>query len=78
MLCPVCNGMILLETSCPNCGARAEDEGRPEDWTGPYAPYELTPRAVSGMESEDSLCPHLAQCPACGLEFLIRVEVWHH
>ncbi len=76
MLCPVCNGMIPLEASCPNCGARAEDEGRPEDWTGPYSPYELTPRMGSSAE-DDAVCPHLASCPECGRDFLVQVVALH-
>ena len=78
MFCPVCNGMIPLEASCPSCGAPAKDEGRPEDWLGPYSPYELTPRAVAASEATDQICPHLAVCPACGCETIISVSMRNH
>jgi rRNA maturation protein Nop10 len=73
LLCPVCNGLYLLDASCPQCGSGAEDEGRPEDWSGPYSPYEVSPRAVSS----GSPCVHLANCPSCGNTFFLEVEIRH-
>lgn len=78
MLCPVCNGMIPLNASCPACGALAEDKGRPEDWLGPYSPYELTPRAIAESDAVSQVCPHLAVCPACGSESIVPVHLENH
>lgn len=77
MICPVCNGMASLAASCPDCGSPAEDEGRPEDWTGPYSPYELTPRAAAELGLGHPFCPHDARCPECRSVFRVEVGGWH-
>jgi hypothetical protein len=76
VLCPVCNGLLPLDASCPNCGAGAEDEGRRDDWSGPYSPYETASRADE-MDADRVACPHLALCPRCQIDFVVDVGTWH-
>jgi hypothetical protein len=78
LICPICNALSLLIVSCPNCGAPAEDEGRSDDWAGPYSPYE--PDLISFREfsdSEGTICQHSVRCVGCHFSFLAEIPAWH-
>jgi len=78
LICPVCNALSPLEVSCPDCGSAAEDEGRSDDWSGPYSPYE--PELVALGENvapEASFCRHDVRCSACHRAFRVEVPPWH-
>jgi len=77
LICPICNALIPLEVSCPNCGAPAEDEGRSSDWSGPYSPYEPELVALESAASEAGSCQHSARCPECNRIFQVNIPGWH-
>jgi hypothetical protein len=75
MLCPVCNGLRPLVSTCYVCGARLLDEGKWTDWTGPYAPYEpVAFTAETYLSSGEEICKHVGYCPICedGFEVSVR------
>ncbi|WP_274363876.1 hypothetical protein [Paenibacillus thermotolerans] len=68
-ICPVCNGFEQLVAACPQCGAKAEDQGKLSDLYGPYSPY----RPIDDLKltnGYDDLahrqCMHAVYCPVCG------------
>ncbi|RKP56143.1 hypothetical protein D7Z26_05725 [Cohnella endophytica] len=79
MICPICNALIPLKVSCPDCGSVAEDEGRWSDWSGPYSPYEAA-GFVGQREAEvadDAICQHAVRCIRCGAPFTVEIAAWH-
>lgn len=80
LICPVCNGMLLLEARCASCGHNMTDLGPCKDYFGPYSPYE----EISGVSLEARLqvngdnCCHLQECPNClnrGCTLVDRVTI---
>lgn len=61
-VCPLCNGMSQLQTTCSICGETLEDGGAVFDYLGPYSPYDLAPR----MKQGEHQCTHLLVCTNCG------------
>lgn len=79
MLCPACNALASFDPSCARCGAAARDEGRLDDWYGPYSPYSpVSPPASAAVRrsEEDGYCVHAAACPECGSAFPVVVPLW--
>lgn len=85
-VCPACNGLTDLSTTCPFCGARMSDGGALGNYFGPYSPYadedtlnllnlwsprELT--ASSGESTETIPCVHLMVCPHCGWDTRVPI-----
>ncbi|MGI6555410.1 MAG: hypothetical protein ACOX2P_08740 [Bacillota bacterium] len=67
-ICPVCNGIVALAVSCPDCGKYMEDLGHVSDYFGPYSPYEenFWPASNSQvLRSVSGNCVHFLQCPQC-------------
>ena len=67
--CPVCNGLEQLQAVCPHCGAPADDEGRLNDYLGPYAPYrDLDDVSLTNGFNDLAArqCIHVIYCQACG------------
>lgn len=76
-VCPLCNGMISQELTCPNCLNPTIECGKRNDYTGPYAPYageepeNPNPFANIGTTEMASLnctaptCWHMTYCEAC-------------
>lgn len=78
MICPICNALSPLEVSCPNCGSAAEDEGRANDWSGPYSPYEPeTAFSASSVSAGGTACQHAARCVGCRMSFVVEIAAWH-
>jgi ribosomal protein L32 len=65
--CPLCNGMARVNDICPHCGHGLDDNGRLEDFFGPYAPYGEQDMGEFEREEFD-LCVHLLACPRCGYD----------
>lgn len=64
--CPVCEGLVILDRPCPNCGALMEDQGGIADCSDPYGPYtDGEKEATSGCYTGDGQCIHYLQCPHC-------------
>ncbi|QID16092.1 hypothetical protein [Paenibacillus sp. RUD330] len=74
MLCPVCNGIRLLDAACPLCAGPAEDCGPAADYAGPYSPYSpvQTEDLSSGLEQA---CYHMVYCPACSSSCGVSVRI---
>lgn len=80
-ICPVCNGLKKLSVYCPECAHPCEDEGRFNDFLGPYAPYR--PIDDIGMTNgyldvRNHLCTHVMNCPNCGHVFQTFVPEWQN
>ncbi|MGZ9585335.1 hypothetical protein [Paenibacillus marinisediminis] len=77
-VCPLCNGMINPDFTCPNCSNPAIDCGKRNDYAGPYAPYEenkdmsnelytdIHPTSMEIVHSEEEHCLHILYCEQCG------------
>ena len=76
-LCPVCNGLNLLQSNCTHCNHHLDDYGRVDQIWGPYAPYREIDdlKMTNGFEDfENHKCIHLASCPSCGKDQLIAIN----
>ena len=69
-ICPVCNGLITLEQSCPDCKEILEDSGQIENLMGPYAPYEEHGR----LSEKKGNCIHQIVCPYCDKTWNVKVN----
>ncbi|RUS45972.1 hypothetical protein [Cohnella sp. AR92] len=79
MICPACNALGSPNPTCPACGSAASDEGRTEDWNGPYSPYSPAdiPLASSTFRQDAAeACLHIACCPQCAATFTYPVSLW--
>lgn len=77
LICPVCNGLRSLDAVCPGCASAAEDEGRYNDFLGPYSPY----RPIDDVSRTNGVpdlalgaCLHLACCRNCAGVFGVYVK----
>lgn len=78
-MCPVCNGLQALHARCPKCSSPAEDEGRFNDFLGPYAPYrQIDDIGMSNgfRDVGNHSCVHALHCPNCGHSFQTFVHEW--
>lgn len=78
-MCPVCNGMQVLSVRCPKCGSAATDDGRLNDYLGPYSPYRPIDDIglTNGfLDVQNHRCTHVAHCPECGYLFHKFVQEW--
>lgn len=78
-ICPVCNGLMMIQPVCSRCQRSADDLGRYTDSFGPYEPY----RDIDDLKLTDGYtsyashhCLHLCQCSECGYPFILPVEEW--
>lgn len=69
MLCPVCNGIRLLEPACPRCLGPLVDCGPERDLADPYAPYgpaaAVSSEALLGELQVEPVCIHRLYCTVC-------------
>lgn len=70
--CPLCNSLINISETCPQCGKPMEDRGRVEDFFDPYNPYLDHDTVTMGEPSHQ--CIHLFCCPMCGYDSRIIVN----
>lgn len=78
-MCPVCNGLEPFQETCAFCGAAAADNGRLNDYFGPYSPYRPIDDAALTNGYPDVAshqCVHVAQCTACGKVFHSLIREW--
>ena len=74
-VCPICNGLITLEQSCPNCQEILEDTGYIENLFGPYAPYEEKGKLTDiDISKKKGNCIHQIVCPHCDKTWTINVN----
>ncbi|MDQ0090711.1 putative RNA-binding Zn-ribbon protein involved in translation (DUF1610 family) [Paenibacillus anaericanus] len=74
-ICPLCNGLANLNSSCPDCGTVLENMGKKEDYAGPYSPYGSIDQFTSVIYKHAALgCEHVAQCPHCHEAYIYRVN----
>lgn len=76
MLCPVCNGIRVLNAICPVCEACLIDDGRVLDQTDPYTPYLPLNDNTGHLSASrgDECCEHSCHCGNCGLEVKFQVS----
>lgn len=86
-ICPVCNGLVILEEYCPNCREIIAETTTARENLEPYAPYEFQhTEAFSGISSDsintendlsESImndCIHKVICPNCDVTWNISVN----
>lgn len=75
--CPICNGLFEEDLQCLKCGQIMQDNGRIEDYYGPYSPYDNMDKYEQpffGGLSEELPCVHLFTCPRCGYDTRVGIE----
>jgi predicted RNA-binding Zn-ribbon protein involved in translation (DUF1610 family) len=79
-MCPVCNGLQSISFACPQCRTKMADEGRVDDYLGPYSPY----RPIDDLKLTNGYtdlsthqCVHSLSCPQCGKQLTRSVQEWH-
>ncbi|UOF89778.1 hypothetical protein LSG31_18165 [Fodinisporobacter ferrooxydans] len=73
VICPICNGLQTLETTCPRCLEQLQNMGPVIDWLGPYAPYENDWILKVKGNMENAVCVHLFSCGRCGYDIRIPI-----
>lgn len=76
-ICPVCNGLTTLHTSCPICHEMTEDLGKVSDFFSEYSPYQsidLCKRSNGWMDQKHRTCIHQMVCRHCGYQELEMVH----
>lgn len=76
-ICPYCNGMLTLNSLCPQCGEPLTDGGRLDDYSGPYSPY----RQIDDLKLTNGYpdlarhqCIHQTYCGKCGNSAIMALE----
>ena len=78
-LCPVCNGLLLLQLTCPKCTCILEDMGKIDDYDGPYSPYRPSDdlKLTNGFRDlQFHLCCHYVYCSSCSRTNVVEVDEW--
>ncbi|MFS8500901.1 MAG: hypothetical protein FWJ59_03745 [Caldicoprobacter sp.] len=69
LVCPLCNGLIIAYEVCDRCGGPMVEQGKMEDYKGPYSPYvdreTFAYDMNNGIVMGDHLCVHLYYCERC-------------
>lgn len=69
-ICPLCNGLQVINFYCKHCKATITDQGKVTDYLDEYSAYEdiNTLKLVDGLEQsiENEQCVHLFHCSHCG------------
>lgn len=69
VVCPLCNGLIIPYELCDGCGGPMVEQGKMEDFKGPYSPYvDMETFAYdmnNGVAMGDHQCVHLYYCERC-------------
>lgn len=76
-ICPVCNGLTIIEAVCQHCQHQLVDYGRIEEYYGPYSPYrEIDDAKMTNgiLDYQNHICIHLANCPICNKNYIIEVK----
>jgi hypothetical protein len=80
-MCPICNGLQSIAYPCPQCRTIMDDEGRIDDYLGPYSPY----RSIDDLKLTNGFidlstrqCVHTLSCPRCGKQQTRSVQEWHY
>ncbi|GIN62821.1 hypothetical protein J27TS8_28140 [Robertmurraya siralis] len=77
-ICPLCNGFQSVEQKCNICGTALVDAGKVMDFYDDYSPYmpidllKLEDGYSNDYKSEQ--CPHLLQCPQCGIDKVVFIQ----
>lgn len=76
-ICPICNGLLPLQESCPVCGKAMEDHGPLTNFFGPYSPY----REIDDLKMSNGFpdlvhrqCIHVGYCENCKMEHLFFIQ----
>nr|WP_231891480.1 hypothetical protein [Paenibacillus swuensis] len=78
-MCPVCNGLEVLQAACGSCGSLAQDCGKYNDYIGPYEPYRQIEdlKLTNGwIDYSQGTCVHVTYCSQCGGIADSAVQEW--
>ena len=77
-VCPLCNALKTLNTSCPRCQTQLEDAGKVSDFLDPYGHYndDETVKMGDGYlnTAAGANCPHLFYCKHCGYDKVYMIH----
>ncbi len=77
-MCPLCNGLDSLQSSCQQCGTMLMDEGRYMDYFDDYSAYlEIDEmKLVDGIsdDQKNEQCPHVFTCQTCNTESVVLIK----
>ncbi|WP_035177902.1 hypothetical protein [Alkalihalobacterium bogoriense] len=79
-VCPLCNGLKMVDITCPQCQSNMEDRGKVMDLFDDYSPY----IEIEGLKQIDGIqndkqnheCPHIFVCSECGKDVMHIVKEW--
>ncbi|AWB45866.1 hypothetical protein DCC85_17845 [Paenibacillus sp. CAA11] len=77
-ICPLCNGLTSLQEVCPSCRNPLVDNGRLEDYAGPYSPYGSADQYQTRQLSLQNSCEHVAECFHCHEAYTYAVVLWEN
>ena len=78
-ICPLCNGLLFIEESCPKCGSKLLDVGIVEAYFAPYNEYLDWDILESTFQTEKKepvardTCLHLFKCEVCGWDHRFQI-----
>ncbi|WP_093212180.1 hypothetical protein [Sediminibacillus albus] len=76
--CPLCNGMRVIERTCPECSNLMTDQGKLVDFMGDYSPYldDEINKTVDGVKdsTRKHTCVHLFQCANCAGQITVTMQ----
>ncbi|MCT8139473.1 hypothetical protein H1D32_18240 [Anaerobacillus sp. CMMVII] len=81
-MCPLCNGISVIEESCEVCHSVMSDKGRLMDYFDDYSAY----LDIEGMKLFDGIkndaqnqqCPHIFYCSKCHIEKTLLIQEEAH
>jgi hypothetical protein len=77
-VCPLCNGLTVVEKTCEVCNGKMFDRGRVVDYFDDYSPYweDEDAKLVDGLlqSKENHLCLHVFHCLTCDKETQITIQ----
>lgn len=79
-ICPLCNGINDKSEYCPQCGHQLEDDGKIEDYRGPYSPYQeeylyMWEQEILEPQLGHDFCIHLFYCPNCSFDNKLPIHL---
>ncbi|MBB6454652.1 hypothetical protein HNQ94_003141 [Salirhabdus euzebyi] len=77
-VCPLCNGLKVLQKNCQSCQQEMDDNGRLIDFFDDYSPYleDEDAKLVDGYmnSKKEHICVHVFHCHSCHTEEKVEIK----